>query len=1370
MTSSPFKFLDSYTLSDRDIFFGREAEIEEVYSRLFYSKLLLVYGPSGSGKTSLLQCGVANRFGETNWKPIFIRRKQNINNTIHSELEKQSITKLKSEKTVSEKLYSLYLDYLTPVYLIFDQFEELFIFGSVEEKQEFVNTLKEILSHEEINTQIILSIREEYLANLSEFEDELPQLFENRIRIEKMKKAQALEAIEGPCKVAGVKLEESVSEKVLERLSTKSGYIELTWLQVLMDNLYKKANERNPNELKIQNSDVEQLGKMGDVLGNFLEDQLKAMPEGEKGEALLKAMITSDGTKKQLTPEEIETALQSLGHQLTKEEIQQLLQHLVNVRILSDKDESGRYELKHDSLAAKIYEKLTLAEKELMEVRQFVEYAYQNYQSRGKYLSEDDLKYIAPYEGKLVFKKELDRFVEVSRKELLKVKRRKQRFFLSGSIGLILILLGFTYWALREKNKTSTEKQRAKALYFNILANETKTKNPTKALRILEEAYYQDSSNRDIKENLLRTYNEFSNYKIIGKIRPKKLIRVLYISYSISASRLVTVEVDRTKTNTVNDIYLWDFNGNLIRNFIEEDERILLDFLQIAPDGNFVFSGDFSGNGYLWEINSDAPCKFIGHSQSLTSVAFSSDNKYILTGSNDQTARLWDFQGNLIQTYSGHTDKVMDAKLSEDNKYVLTGSGDGTARLWSIEGELIKEFNNHGGALKSVDISPDNHLILAVSLGNSAQLLDFEGNIMQEFITDNLSITATCFSHNGRSILFGYGDGSIRLLDVNGNIQQEFLGHEESIQLLRFSEDDNNIFSASNDLSIRKWRIEGQIEQTFKLDETALSLSFSNNGEMLLACLKDGSVKIYNSNGDILVPVISNLNTWKLVSFSPDDKMIIINDFRNPTSIWRINGEHLISFEDERMKNIGTKILAISPDGQNVFVNLFTRSAMFNINGDELFQIVKKSIADATFSPNGKYFAIGLNDGWIYLYDITGKLIRTFEGHEDAVLEIKISPSGDKILSGSVDKTARLWDFNGDLLQVFTGHSKPVSIVECSPDGNKVLTSSKDDVLRIWDINDGLIQIFREPNIRVLSAIFTPDSKSILIGCANGLVHKLYLKENYYSLNRENYEELNTTDKLRWQIMEFENLSNINDPSILYDAASYYLENKFSTANISESKDNLDKGLVLIKKAWKYSKDILIFNAFMNALVDLNNNDPSSRITTEIDKIFDQILQIDSVEYLFEVADLYYSLSLKASTEKFNFHEKTIKVYSKIICYDEIDSIRLNKLALKFSGYSYNLLERKLFTEALDFSLLAESADSNAKVLYSNLALSYLLNSKWSKAREIYTTWKDSMYLNFGYQKFQVGFLEDLNAMEKIGITHPDFEKVRNLLNENPDD
>ncbi|MBI4705422.1 MAG: ATP-binding protein, partial [Deltaproteobacteria bacterium] len=57
---SPFKFLDAYERDDRDIFFGRDAEIEDVRSRYYRSRVVTVYGESGAGKTSLVQCGLAN--------------------------------------------------------------------------------------------------------------------------------------------------------------------------------------------------------------------------------------------------------------------------------------------------------------------------------------------------------------------------------------------------------------------------------------------------------------------------------------------------------------------------------------------------------------------------------------------------------------------------------------------------------------------------------------------------------------------------------------------------------------------------------------------------------------------------------------------------------------------------------------------------------------------------------------------------------------------------------------------------------------------------------------------------------------------------------------------------------------------------------------------------------------------------------------------------------------------------------------------------------------------------------------------------------------------------------------------------------------
>ena len=77
--TSPFKFLDAYEQRDKPVFFGRDAEIEQLYRLVFETNLVLVYGQSGTGKTSLIQCGLANRFAETDWFQLFVRRTDNIN-------------------------------------------------------------------------------------------------------------------------------------------------------------------------------------------------------------------------------------------------------------------------------------------------------------------------------------------------------------------------------------------------------------------------------------------------------------------------------------------------------------------------------------------------------------------------------------------------------------------------------------------------------------------------------------------------------------------------------------------------------------------------------------------------------------------------------------------------------------------------------------------------------------------------------------------------------------------------------------------------------------------------------------------------------------------------------------------------------------------------------------------------------------------------------------------------------------------------------------------------------------------------------------------------------------------------------------------
>src|SRR5262249_36114676 len=127
MANTPFKFLDSYTSDDRDIFFGREKEVEELYYKVLDGNLLIVYGSSGTGKTSLIQCGLATKFDDADWMPVIIRRGENLNDSLKKALENLALVPLKANHSLPKNIHSVYLDHFKPVYLLFDQFEELFI-------------------------------------------------------------------------------------------------------------------------------------------------------------------------------------------------------------------------------------------------------------------------------------------------------------------------------------------------------------------------------------------------------------------------------------------------------------------------------------------------------------------------------------------------------------------------------------------------------------------------------------------------------------------------------------------------------------------------------------------------------------------------------------------------------------------------------------------------------------------------------------------------------------------------------------------------------------------------------------------------------------------------------------------------------------------------------------------------------------------------------------------------------------------------------------------------------------------------------------------------------------------------------------------
>ena len=432
MKASPFKFLDAFSREDRDIFFGRDSEIEDLYSQVFFANTLLVYGLSGTGKTSLIQCGLANRFDDADWFPIFVRYNENILESLDKQLEKKATRPFIKESTTSEKLYSFYLGHFKPIHLIFDQFEELFIFGDEEEQKRFGKELATALEEGLFELRIIFIIREEYLANLTILEKFFPDLFYNRVRIERMNKASAIKAIEGPCEARSVYIEDGLSNRILDQLGAeKSSSVELTYLQVFLDKLYRKALESSPDSPTLSNADMEKVGSLGNVLADFLTEQLSSMPDPNLAETVLKTMITPAGTKKVMGIDEILNSLREIEYMIKPDDLGKILNTFVSVRILKEKDEPGRYELIHDSIAEKIFDRMTGFEKDLLEISQLLENRFAEYEKRGNLLDSQTLAMIAPYERKLKNKPKLTEFIETSRKSISKRKANEKRVRIS---------------------------------------------------------------------------------------------------------------------------------------------------------------------------------------------------------------------------------------------------------------------------------------------------------------------------------------------------------------------------------------------------------------------------------------------------------------------------------------------------------------------------------------------------------------------------------------------------------------------------------------------------------------------------------------------------------------------------------------------------------------------------------------------------------------------------------------------------------------------------------------------------------------------------------------------------------------------------
>ncbi len=850
---SPFKFLDAYTKEDKDIFFGREKEIEELYQKIFNGRILVVYGSSGTGKTSLIQCGLGSKFEESDWMPLLIRRGVDINTSFKQILSGLAITPIKPTSSIKKMLHSIYLDYFKPIYLIFDQFEELFIFGSDEEIETFIAQLSPLLEAE-IPFKCIFVIRGEYLENLAMFEEKLPEIFNNRIRLERMTRKNAARVITEPSKLYNIEVEEAFIPQLLDRFGGHKATIELTYLQVFLDKLYKKSVAAHPDKPAFTVELLESVGKIDDVLGEFLDEQLSKTDNPENAMAILKAFVSGEGTKKPITLPEVSEFAIAIGAKLNTQQIEDYLRKFVDLRILKDKDENGRYELRHDSLAGKIFEHISLGEKELLEVRQFLINRYNDYEKRKTLLEEKDLNFIAPYLNKLFLNDEQKHFVTRSQNVAKQKRNRKRNVAIIIGAIVFSILSGFTVYSLNQKNDALAQKKIADQKTVDALNEKAIAEKQTQmALEASRKAMSADSFavlQSSLANEQKKMANEQAKLAEDAAKDAQEQTQNANKEDSIAKQKSKEALAEKKKADSAQAIAthlrLISLSQALALKSVQMKDPDLAALLAYEAYKLSKNNGTSLTDPQLYNALYSASLKtvssfkdiVISEKGEINSIAGSSSNIYSLTsGSKVNTYNSKDFSLQNQFSLNGTPDVVDRVFFSKDGNFAAEGSDDKKVYFWDIK----------NGETKPVILSGHKGLIRAAAFTNSASL----------FATGARDSSVIVWKNMARS-------SEVKL--------------SARVKTMEFSPDNDNLIIGCEDGTLYLYNITSDNKKTVSSMPGARiqALAYSKEGNVFAAGFVNGTVEIFNSKGQSIRTITETKGIETLALDEKQDVVAIV--------------------------------------------------------------------------------------------------------------------------------------------------------------------------------------------------------------------------------------------------------------------------------------------------------------------------------------------------------------------------------------------------------------------------------------------------------------------------------------------------------------
>lgn len=605
-----------------------------------------------------------------------------------------------------------------------------------------------------------------------------------------------------------------------------------------------------------------------------------------------------------------------------------------------------KVELTHDSLAAKIYDKVSAEDKNLRKVEKILKDRYDFYASGNStaLLTKDELNYISPYLSRLVLSKEEEAFIKKSRSG---ARRSRNMRLILIFVLLLLPLLVMTLFNINKARKNAEEQRKIAVKQQEIAeiqrnkADSARTLAQKQEAIAIKEARRADSSARvayrqRIIADSLRIRAEKEEVYAKEQAAEAQKQGELAVKNAAEAQKQERLALENAEENRVLSVISLAqvLASKALYEEVEELSALLAQQAynfnkQYAPDNPYdptIYKGLAHAYNNISDKKSDLQASF----GSIRSMLFNEEGNLLYTTGSDGKLRSWDMGKSGLKEIVNkdvRNDTVSRAlALSQDQRWLAAGSGSPFIYLFDMmEPGKSEKIQGHQGEIYAIVALPDGSGFLSSSSDRTLRF--YNGETLTQVAKTESRIKSLSISPDGRLLAGGDENGYIKLWDIRENYIEVDLNEmkdpaSSSIPVVAFNRKGNTLAAGNNRGQVSIWDTEKKrlVRRLSGQNNRISSLGFSRKGDRMASGSFDGTVQLWNfAKLDDPPIVLDSHSEWVTsLAFNPKGDTLAVGYYDGKIKLWptdaRLIADEICRYlkrnmsEEEWERYIGQKI------------------------------------------------------------------------------------------------------------------------------------------------------------------------------------------------------------------------------------------------------------------------------------------------------------------------------------------------------------------------------------------------------------------------------------------------------------------------------